>query len=207
MTEMSVQDQLRNDLRDVRHDLEHVTQERDVAREDVRQLRDHIRRANKAAKSSGEYAVAVGEYRDEAWAERDRLREQIRKVRELCRNVRDVELDSLPQEIFAVLDDSPHVSDSIKELMPMLDEGVERPLTVGGFVANPNIEFDVVEDEPQHFNLSREDAQAAAKARLAELGVTYTELAQMAADKHFASTSARKLWVLIGGTLDEEAEA
>ncbi len=26
----------------------------------------------------------------------------------------------------------------------------------------------------------------------------------MAADKHFTTTAARKLWVLIGGTLDEE---
>jgi hypothetical protein len=41
----------------------------------------------------------------------------------------------------------------------------------------------------------------AAEARLHELNLSYAELMRQARNQNFASTAARKLWVLIGGTL------
>lgn len=50
-------------------------------------------------------------------------------------------------------------------------------------------------------SLRVEEWRAAAEARLAELGLTYEQLAKEAREGNFSSTAARKLWVLIGGTL------
>lgn len=47
MNEMSVEDELRNELRDVRHDLEHVTRERDAAKKRSTQLLGRIARVRR----------------------------------------------------------------------------------------------------------------------------------------------------------------
>lgn len=49
--------------------------------------------------------------------------------------------------------------------------------------------------------LSPQEWRQAAEARLRDLGLTYGELEQQAKEHNFVSTAARKLWVLIGGTL------
>lgn len=55
-----------------------------------------------------------------------------------------------------------------------------------------------VAPEPE---LTPEEWRTAAEARLADLGLTYEELECQAHNNRFDSTAARKLWVLIGGTL------
>lgn len=66
--------------------------------------------------------------------------------------------------------------------------------------------YDRIGDTQYGFTLTKEEWAAAAKARLDELGLTYAELAAMARDNHFTSSTARKLWVLIGGTLEERTD-
>lgn len=58
----------------------------------------------------------------------------------------------------------------------------------------PRREADVVK-------LSKRQWRKAAEAKLRELNLTYDELMAQAENKNFVSTAARRLWVLIGGTL------
>lgn len=54
---------------------------------------------------------------------------------------------------------------------------------------------------PDLIVLTDEEWQPAAEARLAELGLTYSELEAQAKLGNFDTTAARKLWYLIGGSL------
>ena len=127
--ELSVEDQLRNELRDVRHDLEHVVQERDAAERQVKQLTmlerlasQHATRCDanvaeadhRLAQAKAEIARLNADERrlyadllDEKVVtenERDMLRVRMAQIRELCETARDVDLDSLPQFILEVID-------------------------------------------------------------------------------------------------------
>jgi hypothetical protein len=62
------------------------------------------------------------------------------------------------------------------------------------------------EKADEHFELTREEWEAAARSRLDELGVTYAELAQMNRDGVFETHQHQALWTLIGGTLDEQGQ-
>lgn len=110
MGELSVEDQLRDELRRVRHDLEHVTAERNAAereRDWAREERDLLA-AELASTGVGEYIVANQKLAREVQA----LQDRIAKLREICNDRRaesafgswaDVE-EIWPSEILAVLD-------------------------------------------------------------------------------------------------------
>jgi hypothetical protein len=49
--------------------------------------------------------------------------------------------------------------------------------------------------------MSVEEWREAGARALKRLGISYAELEDQAKNKNFASTAARKLWMLVGGTL------
>lgn len=49
--------------------------------------------------------------------------------------------------------------------------------------------------------MSTDEWKTNARGALKRLGLTYEELEAQAGERNFVSTAARKLWVLIGGTL------
>ena len=49
--------------------------------------------------------------------------------------------------------------------------------------------------------MSVEEWREAARQALKRLDLTYEQLQQQASERNFASTAARKLWMLVGGTL------
>jgi hypothetical protein len=53
--------------------------------------------------------------------------------------------------------------------------------------------------------MTADEYQAAAQRSLADLGLTYAELAWQARAGHFASADAADLWALIRGTLPDGA--
>jgi hypothetical protein len=115
-----------------------------------------------------------------------RLEERIRKVREICEDVTKYDDGSqwqLTRELLAVLggegEDGLDKSEVFHGLAPLSDDAI---------------------------TLTREEWEDAAKAHLDRLGLTYVELEQMAQMAHFTSAAARRLWVLIGGTLAGESE-
>ncbi|MGW4825148.1 hypothetical protein ACWEP4_41175 [Streptomyces sp. NPDC004227] len=50
--------------------------------------------------------------------------------------------------------------------------------------------------------VSEDEFRVAAQRALADLGLTYTELAEQARRRDFTSAQAHALWVSIGGTVD-----
>ncbi|MET8493239.1 MULTISPECIES: hypothetical protein [unclassified Streptomyces] len=57
-------------------------------------------------------------------------------------------------------------------------------------------------DEDVVTELSEEEFREAAYAALDRLGLTYTQLRDMARRRDFSSAQAQSLWVTIGGALD-----
>lgn len=58
-------------------------------------------------------------------------------------------------------------------------------------------------DEDIITELTPEEWRVGAEHALAELGLTYTELADQARRRAFTSAQAQSLWTAIGGTLDQ----
>lgn len=59
-------------------------------------------------------------------------------------------------------------------------------------------------DDDTVVTMTQEAFETAARRALADLGLTYRELAEQAQRREFSSERAHLLWVSIGGTVNEE---